>query len=62
MTTTTTVCESCMDAVYEYADDDLDWDDCALFAILTGADIADHFCDAREDPGYGSCACGCNLR
>ena len=52
------VCDSCLTAAYDEGTGDVGF----LRAICTdmGADIADHLCDAREEPGTGPCACACN--
>ena len=55
--TTTPVCLTCQEAVYEEVDGgDPDTDtDLSALARELGADIADHCCDA-----VGECGCACN--
>ena len=52
------VCDGCLTAAY----DEGAGDHGLQVTICTdmGADIADHLCDAREEPGTGPCACACN--
>jgi len=66
MTThTDTLCDSCSGAGYDeittfhgsFAEDgDIDW----LMTTL-GADVADHLCDATDEPTI-NCACACRGR
>lgn len=53
-----TVCESCLDAVREEPGGAaLNAAETDMMARELGADIADHWCEAREDDEPCGCAC-----
>ena len=55
-----TVCDGCLTAAYDEDAAGLTGDEQRTVCVDMGADIADHLCDAREEPGTGPCACACN--
>lgn len=64
ITTTATVCESCVGAAYDHlrGGRNIGYFECVETACIYGAGI-DHFydCDSRADPDYdGPCDCACN--
>ena len=55
-----TLCESCADAVTEEGPTaGMSAAEIIECAASTGADIADHDCDAREEGDGATCACAC---
>ncbi len=52
------VCDSCLTAAYDEGASGRD--DQRILCMGMGADIADHLCDAREEPDLGPCSCACN--
>ena len=52
------VCDGCLTAAYDEGAGDPGLQ--RTVCLDMGADIADHLCDAREEPGTGPCACACN--
>lgn len=51
------VCDSCLTAAYDEGATDRQTQ--RTICIEFGADIADHLCDAVEEPGT-KCACACH--
>ena len=53
-----TVCETCIEAVYENGGDGLDYGTAVQCAVLVGEDMPDHICKRVDDP-LVPCNCGC---
>ena len=57
----TGVCDSCLDVAYDMGVIESSKQQAAIMQEL-GGELADHKCDAKEEPEYfrEGCACGCN--
>ena len=53
-----TVCDGCLTTAYDEGAGDRE--NQQIICREMGADIADHLCDAREEPETGRCSCACN--
>jgi hypothetical protein len=52
------VCDDCLTAAYDEGASG--HDEQANVCRMMGADLADHVCEARDEPDTGPCACDCN--
>ncbi len=52
------ICSCCINAVEDEASGSLDSETAGIIAREIGKELADHLCEAVEDPGT-ECGCGC---